>query len=101
MAIQAKALLCADRLGEAVAIASELLEDIEGRQDIERAERIYLHVAEVFERANDEAKAREAREHARAVIDGRLAHIRDERLRDTYQQSWLVKAIRAEEAPAP
>ncbi len=95
LATHARALHRAGEVNAAVEVASDLLKRIEGRSDVERAERIYLHLAEVFEAAGDEDRAAEAAAHARAVVEGRLAHIRDQRLRDTYQRSWLVQAIQA------
>jgi len=99
MATHARALLGDGRPDEALQEARALLERVEGRRDVERAERIYLQVAQVFAAASDTKRATVALGHARAVVEDRLAHIRDARLRESYQRSWWVRAIR-DEVPA-
>ncbi|MGE0785041.1 MAG: serine/threonine-protein kinase PknK [Sandaracinaceae bacterium] len=101
MASHAQALAHTDRVSEAVGVASEAFSRIEGRTDVERAERVYLYCARVFERATQVDMATEARAHAREVIERRLAQIRDAHLRDTYQRSWIVRAIREPGSATP
>ena len=65
-----------------------------GRTDVERAEQIHLSVARTFALAGARERAGAALAKARAVVEGRLGQIRDERLRETYLGSQLVRAIR-------
>lgn len=93
MATRADALARSGRIEQAQRLAREVTAAIEGRRDLERAERIHLRLATALERVEDEEGAARARSAARAVVQGRLEQIRDEHLRSRYLDSRLVRAI--------
>ena len=61
---------------------------------VERAERVYYQVAVALARCSEPREAERALANARAVVDARLEHIRDPRLRTLYVESKWVKSIR-------
>jgi tetratricopeptide (TPR) repeat protein len=93
MAARAEALARAGRAADGARLAHEVRAAVEGRRDLERAERIHLHVATALQIASEERQADAARADARAVVEGRLAQIRDPHLRSRYLGSRLVRAI--------
>ncbi|HJL16846.1 MAG TPA: AAA family ATPase, partial [Sandaracinaceae bacterium LLY-WYZ-13_1] len=95
MATRAEILARLERLDEARRLAEEVQRLAEGRRDLERAERIYLSLAQTFALTDRRDTAREALSDAEAVVDGRLAQIRDEGLRRSYLDSHVVRAIRS------
>ena len=94
MATRALALARSGSTEEAATLAGEVSERVRGRTDVERAEQIHLSVALTFALAGASERAGAALAKARAVVEGRLGQIRDERLRETYLGSQLVRAIR-------
>lgn len=93
MATRALALARSGSTDEATTLAGEVNDRVRGRTDVERAEQIHLSVACTFALAGATERADAALGRARAVVEGRLSQIRDERLRETYLGSKLVRAI--------
>ncbi len=94
LATRAEALARVGRASEAVKLAREVGATVEGRRDVERAERIHLRLATALALASEAELAERERSEARAVVDARLAQIRDAALRRRYQESSLVRSIR-------
>jgi tetratricopeptide (TPR) repeat protein len=96
MATRAEALARTGRTADAVRLARDVRAEIEGRRDIERAERIYYRLALALRLTAQHELAEHAMADARAVVDSRLEQIRDPRLRQQYLGSKLIRAIRPE-----
>jgi hypothetical protein len=95
MATRAEALARAGRLDDARRLARDVSASIDGRRDLERAERIHLRLATALSLASDDTLSAHARAQARAVVDARLEHIRSDALRHRYLESRLVRSIRS------
>ncbi len=96
LATRAEALARTGRLADALRLVREVSELVEGRRDLERAERIHLRIATALELADEHDLSARARADARAVVDARLEQIRSEGLRRRYLESRLVRSIRVE-----
>ena len=94
MAARSDALSRLDELDEARRVATDVLRNARDRSDVERAERVYYQVAVALARCSEPREAERALANARAVVDARLEHIRDPRLRTLYVESKWVKSIR-------
>ena len=95
LAVRAETLALTGQTGEALRVAREARAAVEGRRDVERAERVHLKLARAFALASSPDEARRALEDARAVLRERLAQIRDARLRSSYLATHWVRAIGA------
>ena len=100
MAQRAEALARDGELDEARRLATELAERIEKRRDVERADHIQLHIAHAFAFAGEVDQASHALGEAREVVEGRLAQIRSDALREAYLASPHVRTIRSGEIGA-
>ncbi|MEC7518544.1 MAG: protein kinase [Myxococcota bacterium] len=94
MAARSDALARLHERDEARRLAGEVLRTARDRSDVERADRVYYQVAVALARCEQPKEAERAIANARAVVDGRLEHIRDERLRALYLDSKWVRSIR-------
>jgi len=94
MAVCGEALAESGQVQRGLELAEEVAERVRDRTDVERAEHIHRSVARTFELAGEAARAHAALERARAVVEGRLSRIRDERLRRSYLDKRLVRDIR-------
>ena len=96
LAVRAEALARSGRDEDARRVASDVRRSVEGRRDVERAERVYLHMAVALALSAEPDAAQVALADARAVVEGRLSLIRDERLQRAYRESSLVQSIHSE-----
>ncbi len=100
MSQQAEALARVGALDDARRLAIELAERVEDRRDVERADHIHLRIAQAFSFSGEADLAERALAQAREVVEGRLAQIRSEALREAYLGSPHVRRIRAGELGA-
>ncbi|MFK7984725.1 MAG: serine/threonine-protein kinase PknK [Sandaracinaceae bacterium] len=96
LAARARALAEGQRGEEAARLTREVERMTDGREDVERAERVYLHLAATYRSLDQREPAQRALERAEAVVQGRLSQIRDASLRRAYLGSHVVRAIRAD-----
>lgn len=93
-ALQARCLARLGRPEEAQRLASGVVADVAARGSIERAERILAHGARALLDAGRLDEARRATERALAVLEARLARVRDEALRRSYVETPVARMVR-------
>jgi tetratricopeptide (TPR) repeat protein len=93
-AVQAQCLAKLGRGDEAIRLARGVIADVTTRGSIERAERILAKSAQALFDAGEVTQAREAAGKAREVLDARLHRVRDEGLRQRYQETPVARMVR-------
>ncbi len=94
LATRAEALARIGQLDEALRLARQVSAAVDGRRDVERAERVHLRIATALALAEEHELSAAALSDARAVVDSRLEQIRSPELRRRYLESKLVQSIR-------
>ena len=96
MAVRAEALAKSDRREQATEVAREVERVVATRDDLERAERVLLHVARAHRACGDHEASSATLRRAEEVVSLRLEQIRSEELRQSYEGSRVVRSIRSE-----